>query len=74
MLIGVACTVDSRFSAVTMISSNPVFSAGALPAGAANAEPLRVMAHRSAGTIDARIPARASAAHNILFMSDSPNS
>jgi hypothetical protein len=56
-----------------MISSNPaLFSAGVLPAGAALADPLKVAAHRSAETIDARIPARASVAHNTCFMSESP--
>jgi hypothetical protein len=46
-----------------------------LPAGAAGpaeAAPLNVAAHRSAKTIDVRIPARASAAHNSSFMSESP--
>jgi hypothetical protein len=70
--IGVAWTVDSRFSAVTMISSNPAFSAGVLPAGAAIAEPLRVTALNSPETSDARILSRASVAHNPYFMSESP--
>jgi hypothetical protein len=71
--IGVACTVDSRFSAVTMISSNPVFcSVGVLPAGAVQAAALQVVAHNSAAIIDPRIPARASAAHNTCFMTESP--
>jgi hypothetical protein len=55
-----------------MISSNPVFSAGALPAGAAKADPLKVAAHRSAETIDAWNPTNASAAHNTCFMYESP--
>jgi hypothetical protein len=36
------------------------------------ADPLKAAAHTSAATIDARIPARASAAHNTFFMSESP--
>jgi hypothetical protein len=39
MLMAVSCTVDSRFSAVTTISSKPVFSApGFAPGDAASAE------------------------------------
>jgi hypothetical protein len=57
---------------------------GSAAAGAANAVGVIAMAHSnesaahaasncfSDGTIDARIPARASAAHNTLFMSESP--
>jgi hypothetical protein len=71
MLIAVACTVDSRFSAVTTISSNPV-SPGAVPAGAADADPLKVAAHRSAEIIDARNATNPSAAHNTCFMYESP--
>src|SRR5580692_9776057 len=83
MLIGVACTVDSRFSAVTTISSNspPPLDAGvvvvvvagpAAAAGSASAGPIRVAAHRSADTNDVAIPARASAAHNTLLIYVSP--
>jgi hypothetical protein len=55
MLIGVACTVDSRFSAVTTISSKPELSApelaGAPPEPAAG--PARADAHAQALTIAA---------------------
>jgi hypothetical protein len=71
--IGVAWTVDSRFSAVTTISSNPaLFSAGELPAGAADTGILKVAAHRSAETIDARNATSAPAEHNTFFMYESP--
>jgi hypothetical protein len=71
--IGVAWTVDSRFSAVTTISSNPeLFSAGELLAGAAETGTLKAAAHRSAETIDARNLTSASAAHNTGFMYESP--
>jgi hypothetical protein len=88
MLIAVAWTVDSRFSAVTMISSSPALSPEALPAGvadvAAEAEPLKVMApmrvvamlkvmaQGSVRTNDARNTARMYVANNILFMTESP--
>jgi hypothetical protein len=56
-----------------MISSSPVlFSPGEFPAGAAIADPHRAPAHMSAETIDARMPASASAAHNTFFMYESP--
>jgi hypothetical protein len=65
--------VESRFSAVTMISSKPVpFSAGVLPAAAADAPPLSAPAQTRAEMIDAPIRSRTSAAHNTLFMSESP--
>ena len=69
MLIAVACTVDSRFSAVTTISSNPpLFSAGVLPEGAADIVPLRVSAHMSAKIEDERNPLHAPGAHNSCFI------
>jgi len=74
MLIAVACTVDSRFSAVTMISSSPALSPEALPADVADVAAeavtlkvmapikvmatLKVMAQGSARTIDAWNTAR----------------
>ena len=71
MAIGVACTVDSRFSAVTTISSSPaLFSAGVLlPAGAASAGPLKAAAHSSAAAAD---PDRVYVVNDSDFMSESP--
>src|SRR5450755_2192234 len=71
--IGVACTVDSRFSAVTMISSNPVLlSPGVLLGVAAKAGGAKAAAHSSAAAMDARNRPHASAAHNIFFMTNLP--
>jgi hypothetical protein len=54
MLIGVAWTVDSRFSAVTTISSKPVFSApGFAPGDAASAEWDRAAQTSTAARIEA---------------------
>ena len=76
MLIGVACTVDSRFSAVTTISSNsaPPLAAGAGvagfagPAGSAIAEPQRRAVPNRAERIDEVRHAAVSAAHNAFFI------
>jgi len=76
MLIGVACTVDSRFSAVTTISSNsvPPLAAGAGvagfggPAGSAIAGfQKRAVANRVERIDEAR-NAAVSAAHNAFFI------
>jgi hypothetical protein len=68
--IGVAWTVDSRFSAVTTISSSPAFSPEA--GGAASADALMAMAQGSAKTIHAWITPRTYLANNTLFISESP--
>jgi hypothetical protein len=67
--IGVAWTVDSRFSAVTTISSNPPYSPGG---DAASADALMTMAQGSAKTIHAWITPRTYLANNTFFMSESP--
>ena len=69
MLIGVFCTVDSRFSAVTTISSNPPYSPGG---DAASADALMTMAQGSAKTIHAWITPRTYLANNTFFISESP--
>ena len=87
-LIGVACTVDSRFSAVTTISSNSpplLLAAGAVlaglagPAGSGSAmagphssAAPARAAPRSAESTDAGKKAAASAAHHSFFMYESP--
>jgi hypothetical protein len=82
MLIGVACTVESRFSAVTTISSRSLPRPGAVsPAGeaagppgsgsakaGAHINPAQTMA-KSELTRDARA---ACAAHDFLFIDCSP--
>jgi hypothetical protein len=74
MLIAVACTVDSRFSAVTTISSNPpVGSVGeAAPAADTCFDPASAKAHTSAPISDVRIPFPAIDAYNMMVMSESP--
>jgi hypothetical protein len=69
MLIAVACTVDSRFSAVTTISSSELLlSPGVVVGVAAHVDPPRAVAHHSAATSDARNSARAPGAHISRFM------
>src|SRR5580692_2810029 len=82
--IGVACTVDSRFSAVTTISSSsppalagaPAGAAGPAAAGSARAGPHSAAAASSTAPIDANSAvghekAAAFAAHDILFIRSS---
>jgi hypothetical protein len=66
--IGVAWTVDSRFSAVTTISSKPAYS----PGGAASADALMVMAQGSAKAVHAWITPRTYLANNTFFILSLP--
>src|ERR1700722_12949758 len=70
--IGVACTVDSRFSAVTMISSSPVLLSGVLLGVAARPGVANAAAQSSAAATDIRYRPQASAAHNIFLMTNLP--